>query len=134
MTGCVFCKFVASPELKKEQVIFEDELVYCMLDDYPISRGHTLVILKEHRLDLASVGEDEAAHLGIIVARVAAALKKALGVEFVYVVSVGEQVQHVHCHLIPRYKKDRKGFVHFTSRRGALENPYDLANRIKEFI
>lgn len=106
-----------------------------ILDDFPKSTGHTLVILKEHQPDITFVSPEAAAAMGRSVARIAAAIKNALGAKFIYVASIGEQVQHVHWHLIPRYEKDGKGFIHFMSSRGKLSNEPDkgveLAQKIR---
>lgn len=124
MSKCLFCELVANPS-QRGQTVFEDGTLLVILDDFPKSIGHTLVILKEHQPDVTSILPEAAAAMGQQVTRVAAAIKNALGAKFIYVASIGEQVQHVHYHLIPRYEKDGKGFIHFMSSRGKLSNEPD---------
>lgn len=128
--ACAFCAFVLN-RVKEQQTVYEDDEILVILDDYPIAHGHTLVILKDHCRDITCVPPEKAARLGANVARVAAALKGACNAALIYVASLGEQVQHVHYHLIPRYERDTKGFCHFMSPRGRLTNPEPVVARIK---
>jgi len=130
---CAFCAFIQT-HAKEAQKVYEDEKVYAFLDDYPLAEGHTLIILKAHHSDLSSVSPADAARLGEIVARLSKALKQAVNAEYIYVASLGEQVRHVHYHLIPRYNGDRKGFVHFLSPKGRLKDANTLAARIREEV
>ena len=130
---CAFCAFIQT-YAKEAQKLYEDEEVYAFLDDYPLAEGHTLIMLKAHHPDLSSVSPADAARLGEIVARLSKALKQAVNAEYIYVASLGEQVRHVHYHLIPRYNGDRKGFVHFLSPRGHLKDANTLATRIRKEV
>jgi histidine triad (HIT) family protein len=130
---CVFCQF-ATESIRDSQKVYEDDNVLALLDDFPISDGHTLVMLKDHHDDLASLSEEQAAYLGGVVARISRALKEACDVPYIYVASLGEQVRHVHYHLVPRYEEDRKGFGHFLKPRGELRNHEALIERIREEI
>jgi len=47
---------------------------------------------------------------------------------------VGEVVQHVHYHVIPRYAADNKGFVHFLSDKGELKDAETITARIKKCV
>jgi len=127
--GCVFCQIVKGE--KKVHIIYEDKGVLVFLDEFPIAKGHTLVVFKRHCRDIMETAPEEAAKLGKIVAWIAHGIKLALGAEFIYIASLCEDVRHVHFHLIPRYKKDKKGFGHFMSPRGRIENGGELATRIE---
>lgn len=129
MPKCVFCRFVAE-QSRSEHTVFENKMVLVVLDDFPIADGHTLVILKEHQPDIASVSPEAAAILGQTVAHIAAAIKEALGAKLVYVAALGESVRHVHYHLIPRYERDMTGFGHFMSSRKKLCGGTEIIKRI----
>lgn len=131
MDPCVFCEIVSAGS-RHEQVLFEDDAILVILDDFPLAKGHALVILKRHLPDLSAVSSEAASMLGKAVARVAAAIKAALDAESVYVASVGEQVRHVHYHVVPRYSRDSKGFCHFMSPRGKLRDAAKLSLMIRE--
>lgn len=135
MSRCPFCELIADPSRRGSQAIFEDDVLLVILDDSPRATGHVLVILKEHQPDITSVSPEAAAAMGRVLPRIAAAIKDALGAEAIYAASVGEEVKHFHWHLIPRYKKDGKGFIHFMSTRGKLSDEPDkgveLAQKIR---
>lgn len=133
MAECVFCDFVAT-QRRRSQMVYEDDRILAILDDSPLAEGHTLVILKEHHPDLTTVAPKDAGEMGRCVARIAGAIKAALGAEFVYVASIGEQVRHAHYHLVPRYKSDTTGFGHFLSSRTKLRNGAALATRIRAHL
>jgi len=66
--SCIFCNWVNGKQ-KAAQTVYEDESILVVLCDSPVAKGHTLVILKTHKCDLASVEIKDAAHLGEVVAR-----------------------------------------------------------------
>ena len=131
--NCLFCKFVNEKQ-KDCQCIYEDNLTYVMLDDFPISRGHSLVMTKEHISDISLGGLTIGHALGETSALVAKVLKESLNPEKVYLISFNEEIQHLHFHLIPRYETDRKGFDHLKSKRGKLENYEEMVTSIKKFL
>jgi len=104
---CEFCRLV-----KKEgplSCIYEDERVMAFLDIRPLNEGHTLVIPKKHYETVYSVPEEEIAYLYKIVKRVTCAVKKAIDPEGISVTQhnergAGQDVFHVHVHIIPRYE------------------------------
>lgn len=128
--NCLFCDFIKDKSREK-QFLYEDEKSYVMLDDFPISKGHSLVILKNHVADISSVKSEDAEELGRITALIAGALQDAFTPKKIYVVSLCEEVKHFHYHLIPRYEEDKKGFVHFMGPRKKLENYEEMIRNIK---
>lgn len=105
MKDCVFCK-IAKGEIPCYKV-FEDDDTLAFLDIKPLNKGHTLVIPKKHYRwvwDIKEIGnfyED--------VGKVANAIRKAMETEFVVSLVIGEEVQHAHVWLVPRYKNDGHG-------------------------
>jgi len=113
MAECVFCKIVAGaiPCTK----VFEDGLCLAFLDIGPISPGHTLLIPKAHYETIHQMPADEAAHLARHIPLLAAAVQKAVSAEGINVLQnngacSGQEVLHVHVHLIPRWPQDGLGF------------------------
>jgi histidine triad (HIT) family protein len=113
MAECVFCKIVAG-EIPCTKV-FEDGLCIAFLDIGPISPGHTLLIPKAHYETIHQMPADEAAHLARHIPLLAAAVQKAVRAEGINVLQnnglcSGQEVFHVHVHLIPRWPEDGLGF------------------------
>lgn len=130
--SCVFCTFVRE-RTRDAQKIYEDDDVLVILDDFPIAQGHTLVIVKHHREDFSALTSDEASHLGKVCVRVTKALQ-ACGIPKVYVATLGEEIQHVHCHLVPRYGEDKKGFVHFLTPRKPLVDGPTFSAKVRQAL
>ena len=106
---CIFCK-IANGAIPSATV-YEDEAFRVILDIAPAAKGHALILPKEHYANLWELGEEEAAKVLAIAAKVSAAQKKALGCDGVNLlqnngVAAGQTVFHFHMHLIPRYDND----------------------------
>ena len=77
MADCIFCKIVAG-EIPCHR-IHEDDRVLCFLDVGPLSRGHSLIIPKDHHETLVTMPDDLAGACMEVVARVGRAVAKATG-------------------------------------------------------
>ncbi len=107
--SCIFCRIAngAIPSYK----VYEDDYVLAFLDVNPASRGHTLVVPKEHFDDLTKCPKDILDHVMHVVQTIAQAQIKELGATGVNVISnigkdAGQSVRHFHVHVIPRYSND----------------------------
>jgi len=107
--NCVFCKIVAGeiPCVK----LAETPLAVAFMDIGPISRGHALVISREHYEDLLAMPPQTAGTIHELAARLAVALKAAVAAEGLNVLQnngrvAGQVVPHFHVHLIPRWADD----------------------------
>jgi len=103
--GCLFCKIVAG-EIPSRK-IYSDEAAYAFLDISPWHRGHTLVVPKRHVADLVS-GAPALAEIGPAIDAVARLLLDRLGADGLNLYSAagataGQEVFHLHVHLVPRY-------------------------------
>jgi histidine triad (HIT) family protein len=85
-------------------IFYEDDFVYACLADYPLSKGHSLVVWKKPVTDLHLLSPKDFEYLMEVVDKVRNALMKTLKVEKVYLMYMDE-IKHVHWHLIPRYNK-----------------------------
>jgi histidine triad (HIT) family protein len=106
---CLFCKIVAG-ELPAT-VIAEDDHTVAFMDISPATRGHSLVVPREHAQDLLSIEAEELAHVMHTAQKVAGRAMEVLGADGVNVLnSTGEAawqtVFHFHVHVIPRYEDD----------------------------
>ena len=106
---CIFCKIVAG-ELPSHKV-YEDDSILAFMDITPTSKGHTLVIPKEHYEDLLSTPEDALKQIAAVLPKVARAAVKATGAEGFNVLQsnnpcAGQCVFHIHFHIVPRRDGD----------------------------
>ncbi len=111
--GSIFSKLIAG-EIPCER-IFENDLVFAFLDINPLAEGHTLVIPKRAVERLEDLNEDEAAELGRQLPIVARKVMTAVGAPAYNVLQnngspAGQEVPHVHFHIIPRRPNDGLGY------------------------
>lgn len=114
MEDCLFCKIIAG-EIPSHKV-YEDENTYAFLDIGPVSKGHTLVIPKEHATDMNEGSVEAAKDIIATVHKLAPKVMEALGATG-YNLGVnhgkdaGQEVFHTHFHLMPRYAGEPRSFV-----------------------
>ena len=106
---CLFCKIVAG-EIPATKVA-EDERTVAFMDINPATRGHLLVVPREHTRDLLSIDPDELAAVANAAKRLAARAKDRLGADGVNLLNscgpaAWQTVFHFHIHVIPRYDDD----------------------------
>ena len=101
---CVFCRIIAGEEMVS--LIHEDDQTLVFMDINPVSRGHALVVSREHHPQIWNLPEELLMHCLGVSRRIAAGIKKSTGTESVNVfcadgVDGGQDVPHFHLHLIP---------------------------------
>ena len=112
--NCIFCK-IANGEIPST-TLYEDEDFRVILDLGPATRGHALLLPKNHFANLFEL-DDETAQKAILVAKkMAGKMKAALGADGFNLVqnngeAAGQTVFHFHMHLIPRYENDNAGIL-----------------------
>lgn len=112
--NCIFCK-IANGEIPST-TLYEDEDFRVILDLGPATRGHALLMPKNHFANLFEL-DDETAQKAILVAKkMAGKMKAALGADGFNLVqnngeAAGQTVFHFHMHLIPRYENDNAGIL-----------------------
>src|SRR4051794_18025248 len=104
MTTCIFCS-IAAGEAPAWRV-YEDEKTVAFLDVAPATRGHTLVIPKEHFADLWSISEAGAKAVAVATVRVAHLLRERINVMQANGSAAWQEVFHLHAHVVPRYPGD----------------------------
>jgi histidine triad (HIT) family protein len=102
--SCVFCRIIGGEEMVS--IVHEDDQAIAFLDIQPMSRGHTLVVSKDHYSTLFEAPDELASHCLTLAKRIAPGLQRATGAEAVNVFSAngragGQDVPHFHFHLIP---------------------------------
>ena len=109
---CIFCK-VAAGEIPSA-TLYEDDDFSVILDLGPASKGHALILLKEHYRNLYDIDEQTLAKAASLAKKMVIKLTDVLGCDGYNVVQnneepAGQTVFHFHIHLIPRYKNDNVG-------------------------
>jgi histidine triad (HIT) family protein len=129
--NCVFCA-IAEGEIPSFKV-YEDDFVLAYLDINPFSKGHTLVIPKEHSSGLIETSDETLAVLISRVKKVANHLKNVLPCDGFNILqnngeAAGQTVMHIHFHIVPRYGKEE---ITFNSQKGDMEELKALADKIR---
>ncbi len=109
MDSCIFCKIIKG-EIPSTKV-YEDEYTFAFLDINPVTRGHTLVIPKQHCTDIFDMSEEDARAVMATAKKVANAAFQGLNASGVNLLNsnrkaAGQEVFHYHMHIIPRYEND----------------------------
>ena len=107
--NCIFCK-LASGEIPSA-TIYEDADFRVILDLSPASKGHALIIPKEHYRNLYDLDDELAAKALVLAKKMICKMKDILGCDGYNIVQnneepAGQTVFHFHMHLIPRYEND----------------------------
>ncbi|MHA6260730.1 HIT family protein [Sporosarcina sp. CAU 1771] len=112
MTDCIFCKIIEGtiPSTK----IYEDDHVYAFMDIMPVTKGHVLLIPKNHVENVYDLTPEVAGHLFSVAPLIANALKAELNPKGMNLLQnngsfAGQTVFHFHLHFVPRFD-DSDGF------------------------
>ena len=110
---CIFCKIV-SKEIPTK-ILYEDEYTIAFLDAFPVAKGHTLVIPKQHYAKIQDLPSEINEKLFNTVHKLIPKVDSLQGSTLVAIHNgkdSGQEIPHVHVHLIPRSKNDSAGPVH----------------------
>lgn len=110
---CIFCK-IANGEIPTK-IIAETNKSLAFMDAFPLTKGHSLVIPKNHYEKIQDMPAEENAELFETVRKVISKVDKLTNATLVAVHNgkeSGQEIPHVHVHLIPRSSDDSAGPVH----------------------
>lgn len=107
--NCIFCK-IATGEIPSK-TLYEDDDFRVILDLGPATKGHALVLPKEHYTNLYELPEETAGEVMKLAKRMVTKMTERLGCEGFNLVQnngdlAGQTVFHFHMHMIPRYQAD----------------------------
>jgi len=135
MMDCVFCRILSGdiPSYK----VYEDENVVAILDISQATKGHTLIIAKQHYKNLYDIDEELAGRIFKVIPKIANALKRAFNPIGLNVLINTEKplqtVFHFHIHLIPRYPHDGVDIDFINNMGNTSKEQYLLImNQIKD--
>jgi diadenosine tetraphosphate (Ap4A) HIT family hydrolase len=115
------------PKPFEQAIIYDDSKLYVCLANYPIVKGHTVIVWKKSVSDLHLLSKKDYEYLMDKINEVRNSLMKTLKVKKVYLIYMDEANQ-VHWHLVPRYNE--KGFDIFQHKPNKLTD-FSLTNKIK---
>lgn len=109
MEDCLFCRIVAGD--LPSQKVSEDDLTLAFMDINPWTKGHCLVVSKEHAATIFELSADSAVAIMRAAHRLAPAIRDAVQAEGLNLFqsngrAAWQQVNHVHLHLLPRWFND----------------------------
>jgi histidine triad (HIT) family protein len=112
---CIFCRIILGK--LPSNIIVEDKKSIAFLDAFPLAKGHTLVIPKMHFCKIQDMPEDHESAVFRLVHRLVDPIEKAAHVESSTIAihngkDAGQEIDHVHVHIVPRTVHDGAGPIH----------------------
>lgn len=107
--GCIFCK-IATGEIPSKTV-YEDDDFRAILDISPASKGHVIILPKNHADNIFEISDEDASGIMLVAKKIASKVKDVFGCDGVNILqnngeAAGQTVFHLHVHVIPRYEND----------------------------
>ena len=134
---CIFCKIIAGeiPAIK----VLDEDLVLAFMDINPSSRGHLLVVPKQHIENIFEISEGDLAAVTSAVRRCAKAAKEALKAEGVTILQLNGRasdqiVPHLHVHIMPRWENDGLSVSQWEMKQGDMKEIQDIARKVQEHL
>jgi histidine triad (HIT) family protein len=132
---CIFCKIIDGqiPAVK----VLDEELILAFMDINPASRGHLLVIPKNHAENIFEISESDLSAVMKGVKRCATAVKEALNAGGITVLQLNgtasdQVVPHLHVHIMPRWENDGLPVSSWEMKPGNIGEIEDIAQKIKQ--
>lgn len=130
---CIFCK-IANGEIPSS-TLYEDDDFRVFLDLAPASKGHALIVPKEHFDNLYELSDEKASKALVLAKKMISKMTKALKCDGFNVLQnnnecAGQTVYHFHMHLIPRYKGDDVG-LKWTPGENTQEERDEIVNKVR---
>lgn len=118
--GCIFCRIIEREA--PARIVYEDEDTIAFLDVNPLSEGHTLVVPTDHHETLGDLPEAEAETLMNAIYRLTPQIEDAVDADATTVgfnngVAAGQEIDHVHGHIVPRFEGDGGRPIHAVAGR-----------------
>ena len=133
---CIFCKIVQGKIPARK--IMETEKTLAFLDAFPLTRGHTLVIPKNHYVKIQEMKKEDNTDLFDTVRILTSKIEHLTSSSLIAIHNgkeSGQEVPHVHVHIIPRNTGDGAGPVHsmFKQRPNLTDTEFeDLAQKLRD--
>jgi diadenosine tetraphosphate (Ap4A) HIT family hydrolase len=117
------------------RLLYEDNLLVCFLESRPRSKGHTIILVKEHYQDMSYLPDDVCSKTFLFAKKMMNILKETLGVERVYLCTMCDgEPNHFHIQLIPRHPDTEIGSKNFVKERQEYVEDLELIKNIRKKI
>ena len=136
--GCLFCSRLQMNDDEESLILHRGELAFVMLNRYPYTNGHLMVVPIAHRPSLEDLQAGELAELMALTQHSLAALRKAYGASsFNLGANIGEAAgagvaDHVHLHVVPRWAGDTNFMATLAQTRVVPETLEGAYRRLRE--
>ncbi|HJM79690.1 MAG TPA: HIT family protein [Nitrosopumilus sp.] len=110
---CIFCKIITKQIPAK--ILNETSHSICFLDAFPLAKGHVLIIPKKHHQKIQEMSDDENSDLFSLVHNMISKVDSITGSTLIAIHNgkiAGQEIPHVHVHLVPRSESDSAGPIH----------------------
>lgn len=134
--NCIFCKIIAG-EIPA-RTIYEDEEFKVILDASPASKGHALILPKEHCANIYEISEDLVAKAAKLAKKLACRMTGILDCDGFNILQnngevAGQTVFHFHMHLIPRYEGMKNNdLLNWTHEQFTDEEQDEICRKLKD--
>ena len=134
-SDCIFCKII-NKEIPSK-VIYEDNDFFAMLDIAPATKGHVLILPKEHASTLTELSDDKASKILVLAKKIIKAMMQVHGFKSYNIIQnngklAGQTVDHFHLHLIPRYSVEEVGL--WVPHEGDPSVTEELAKKVYDLV
>ncbi|SHG56544.1 HIT family protein [Ornithinibacillus halophilus] len=134
---CLGCRL--ANKIQPTNIVYENEYVTCLLDHMPFNEGHTLILPKQHVVDVDELDNETASAIMSASILLSKALKKLYKPDGITVTQNGgifNELTHYHMHVVPRYKK--QAFADFYNMDAVsdenIKRLLDTKNLLKEVM
>ncbi len=131
-TKCPFCNY----HNKSQYIVHEGNTCTILANQYPYLYGHLLIIPKRHVTDIVDLNKDEDKDMMLLIKRAIKLLREAFhpdGFDVGYQTKMGGgSVDHIHFHVVPRFKGDT-GFMTILENSNIMsEKPEEMVKKLKQ--
>ena len=135
-SNCIFCKIVNGNIYAR--IIGRNDNAIAFLDTFPLSAGHTLIIPKSHYSKVQDMEKECSVAVFNLLWRISSIVEKAAGVKASTIAihngsDAGQEIPHVHVHIIPRTLADGAGPVHSLFKNRPKFSSKELDSMLERF-
>jgi len=133
--GCLFCRLIKSKKNAGNYIFIRGRLVYAVLNIYPYSNGHCLILPNRHVSDISKMTKDELSDMMEVLLETKALLQETLsphgfniGFNLGRIAGAGIP-GHVHMHIVPRWKADHN-FMPVTAQTKVISQSLNVIYKL----
>ena len=136
--GCVFCTLAAAADSSENLIVYRGQLAFVILNRYPYTSGHVMVVPFEHKPDLEGLAAADRSEMMELTALATGVLRRIYGTPaFNIGLNIGEAAgagvkEHVHIHIVHRWVGDTNFMSTLAETRVLPETLADTWKRIRE--